>query len=233
MKYLFPRQFGLHNVFTCTVDPKESVQPLKDYTLREQEIAQLDRQSLQKGAAAKQRIPKRLRGEALDLVRKLQRLHSRCSYRDLLKHYCPSRVSGQRVLLPIPPIDGEQRISPRPERKVVSESGELMLEQLDSQIPDPLPGAADPRPRAEPLKAHLVSLATPHSDVSAFCQGVLSNLIPNRFWGDGNQGNKNKKVVMRNVDHFIRLRRFESQSLHTVFQGLKVRLSTYKSLVLS
>lgn len=100
MKYVFPRQFGLHNVFTCTVDSKESVQPFKDYTLREQEIAQLGRRNMQKGSdralsiAVKQRVPKRLRGEALDLVRKLQRLHSRCSYHDLLKHYCPSKVSG-------------------------------------------------------------------------------------------------------------------------------------------
>ena len=99
MKYLFPRQFGLHNAFTCTVDPKESIQPFKDYTLREQEISQLRRQNIHRGGngvssiAAKQRIPKRLRGEALELVRKLQRLHSRCSYHDLLKHYCPPKVS--------------------------------------------------------------------------------------------------------------------------------------------
>ena len=89
----------MHNVFTCTVDSKESIQPFKDYTLREQEIAQLERQKLQKGSAeassiaVRHRVPKRLRGEALDLVRKLQRLHSRCSYHDLLKHYCPAKVS--------------------------------------------------------------------------------------------------------------------------------------------
>ena len=101
----------------------------------------------------------------------------------------------------------------------------LIVEQRDSQVPDSLPEATDSRPRAEPLKAHLVSLATPYSSVSAFCQSVLSNLIPNRFWGEGNLGQENKKVVMRNIDRFIRLRRFESQSLHTVFQALKVRLS--------
>lgn len=96
MKYLFPRQFGMHNVFTCKVDPKESIQPFKDYTLREQEIGQLERRNVQKrsaGASFNQRVPKRLRGEAFDLVRKLQRLHSRCSYHELLKHYCPSEVS--------------------------------------------------------------------------------------------------------------------------------------------
>ncbi|PCH03091.1 Reverse transcriptase [Penicillium occitanis (nom. inval.)] len=39
MKYIFPRQFGLHNVFTSVVDSRETVQPFKDYTLREEEIA--------------------------------------------------------------------------------------------------------------------------------------------------------------------------------------------------
>ena len=99
MKYLFPRQFGLHNVFTCTVDSRESVQPFKDYTLREQEIAQLEYRNKRKrgdetsSIAVKERVPKRLRGEALDLVRKLQRLHSQCSYHNLLNYYCPFKVS--------------------------------------------------------------------------------------------------------------------------------------------
>ena len=99
MKYLFPRQFGLHNVFTCTVDSRETIQPFKDYTLREREIAQLADRNNRKGGggassiAVKERVPKRLRGEALDLVRKLQRLHSRCSYHNLLNHYCPFKVS--------------------------------------------------------------------------------------------------------------------------------------------
>ncbi|CAD0096672.1 unnamed protein product [Aureobasidium mustum] len=38
LKYIFPRQFGLHNVFTYAIDMKNSAQPFKDYTLREQEI---------------------------------------------------------------------------------------------------------------------------------------------------------------------------------------------------
>ncbi|RYP54201.1 hypothetical protein DL768_000980 [Monosporascus sp. mg162] len=39
MMYMFPRQFGLHNVFTSRVNFKETSQRLKDYTLREDEIA--------------------------------------------------------------------------------------------------------------------------------------------------------------------------------------------------
>ena len=92
--------------------------------------------------------------------------------------------------------------------------------------------AAAPYARAEPPEAPLVSLATPHSNVSAFCQAVLSNLIPNGFWGEGTQGLENKDVVMRNIDRFVRLRRFESLSLHAVFQGLKVKERSFESLTM-
>ncbi len=98
MKYVFPRQFGLHNAFTSKVDSRETVQPFKDYTLREQEIAQVEHQkSSNRGettvSSDQLHVPKRLRGAAYDLVKKLQRRHANCSYSELLKHHCPVRVS--------------------------------------------------------------------------------------------------------------------------------------------
>ena len=96
MKYIFPMQFGLHNVFTSTVDPKETVQPFKDYTLREQEIAQSERN---KHDLLSRRIPRRLRGEAFRLVRKLQVCHHRCSYHQMLSHYCPLKASDAMLSL--------------------------------------------------------------------------------------------------------------------------------------
>ncbi|TKA71880.1 hypothetical protein B0A55_06334 [Friedmanniomyces simplex] len=44
-KYLFPRQFGLHNVFTSDVDPADTALQFKDYTLREKEIAAAEQRS--------------------------------------------------------------------------------------------------------------------------------------------------------------------------------------------
>ena len=85
MMHLFPRQFGLHNVFTNEVDSKETVQRFKDYTLREDEI----HGKFTSGPSIK--IPKRLRGQASELVQKLQIQHSRCPYKTLLDHYCPVR----------------------------------------------------------------------------------------------------------------------------------------------
>lgn len=83
MMYIFPRQFGLHNVFADDVDPRQTVQPFKDYTLREDEITS------KYPSTEKPKIPKRLRGKAVQLVQKLQILHSRCPYKELLEHYCP------------------------------------------------------------------------------------------------------------------------------------------------
>ena len=81
--YLFPRQFGLHNVFTSNVDTHQTVQPFQDYTLREDEINK-------KFAGPKPaKVPKRLRGRASALVYKFQVQHSRCAYKKLLDYYCP------------------------------------------------------------------------------------------------------------------------------------------------
>lgn len=65
----------------------------------------------------------------------------------------------------------------------------------------------------------LTELATPASSVSAFCQAVISKVIPDGFWGE----KQNKSCFLKKVHHFIHLRRFESMCLHEVMQGMKVR----------
>lgn len=99
MRYIFPRQFDLHNVFTSKVDTRETAMPFKDYTLREAEIHQVMCRTLDKRATDaedirrwKSRIPKRLRGAPTTLVNKLRTLNQRCSYTELLRHYCPVEV---------------------------------------------------------------------------------------------------------------------------------------------
>ncbi|KAI1203138.1 hypothetical protein F5X97DRAFT_159079 [Nemania serpens] len=90
MMYMFPRQFGLHNVFTSKINPKETSQRLKDYTLREEEI--FEKFGQLRDGSVHVKIPKRLRGHARILVHKLQVLHQRCSYSQLLQHYCPCKA---------------------------------------------------------------------------------------------------------------------------------------------
>ncbi|QDS67468.1 hypothetical protein FKW77_000863 [Venturia effusa] len=104
MKYIFPRQFRLHNVFTSCRDHKETALPFKDYSLREAEIRlkgggsqTMAAETSRAGLAPNPVLPKRLRGLALDLVQMLRRLHHRCSYVELLKHHCPVNIELQSL----------------------------------------------------------------------------------------------------------------------------------------
>jgi hypothetical protein len=99
MRYIFPCQFGLHNVFTSKVDLRETAMPFKDYTLREKEIQQLMSPLTLNGILSEEEIakrtlhvPKRLRGGPIALINKLRKLHQNCSYMELLRHYCPVEV---------------------------------------------------------------------------------------------------------------------------------------------
>lgn len=99
MKYVFPRQFGLHNVFTSEVNPRETAQAFNDYTVREQEIAS-ERARAERSLPAhltdrvkpQLRIPKRLRGQAYELIKTVRRRHEHCSYAELLRHYCSAQL---------------------------------------------------------------------------------------------------------------------------------------------
>lgn len=89
MMYIFPRQFGLHNVFTSTIDFTKTSQRFQDYTMREEEIAgKFGGQDAASDSAPLQ-VPKRLRGTLWHIIERLLVRHRRCSYSELLHHYCP------------------------------------------------------------------------------------------------------------------------------------------------
>ncbi|KAG8623324.1 hypothetical protein KVT40_008300 [Elsinoe batatas] len=97
MKYIFPRQFDLHNVFTSTVDKDESAHHFLDYTIREQEIKRQMLKEAAKGGRnpttnthCKTKLPKRLRGAPFALVKAIRKRHQTCSYSQLINHYCPT-----------------------------------------------------------------------------------------------------------------------------------------------
>lgn len=73
-------------------------------------------------------------------------------------------------------------------------------------------------------KEAFADFASTSGEVSAFARAVVENAIPRDFWGKGEGGETNKKIVMYNVDRFVKLRRFETFSLHEVMQKLKVEL---------
>lgn len=107
INYIFPRQFGLQNVFLSTADNRNgNATYLKNIVFRESEISWLiEKEQLRRPApigdqahaddeeAAHTKLPKRLRGQTVELVRRLRVRHSKCSYRQLLDYYCPDEVS--------------------------------------------------------------------------------------------------------------------------------------------
>jgi telomerase reverse transcriptase len=105
MKYIFPRQFGLLNVFTVDPDGRNSTDDWKGCMFRESEISELEKKVQLKrprpgnehagadcSSMRSTKVPKRLRGDTIELVQKLRNRNAQCSYRELLRYYCPTEV---------------------------------------------------------------------------------------------------------------------------------------------
>ena len=179
LRYIFPRQFGLHNAFTSDVDRSDTAQPFKDYTFREQEILKVkQRWKSPSGDAVRSGqppIPRRLRTQALQLVHRLRKRHAKCSYSALMQHYCPLELSSS------PQTSSFQQ-------------------------------------------------ATPVAQVSAFCRAAVAKVFPTSFWGEDDTRTQNLKTVMCNIDRFIRLRRYESLSIHDVLHGIQIENVSWLAL---
>jgi telomerase reverse transcriptase len=172
MKYLFPRQFGLHNAFTSATDLQDTSQAFKDYITREQEIKRdrLKRQDRPgQPSLLADKIPRRLRGSCFRLVERVRKRHNRCSFRALLDHYCPR---------------GQPKVS----------------EQTST-----------------------FDHATTLTSVSAFCRAVIRNVFPSDALGESSSENHNFGVVMRSIDRFVYMRRYESFSLHDGMQEISLK----------
>ena len=228
MKYIFPRQFGLHNVFTSAIDPRETVQPFKDYTLREHEITQNTQRAIPSNSSrVRSYLPKRLRGSVFDLVSRLQKQYSQCAYYELLQHYCPSKsqlISKLRRATAAnnPPTLATKAIKDSQLGPTLSEEhneGQLSSAQTRTTLRGQKP---TPSAKADAEKLPLIEYATPPSDVSALCRAVISRIIPKDFWGQHEDRQHNIAMILDKVDEFICLRRFESLTLHAVIQDLKV-----------
>jgi len=177
MKYIFPRQFGLHNAFTSKVDPKETGQPFMDYTIRDKEIHRLElhgnrRQRNSNSEKISERrfyLPKRLRGQVFVLVERIRKRHKKCPYHALLQHYCP-----------------------RKEGKTSDSGGSVRFASTVAQI-------------------------------SAFCRAAVNKVFPPELWGSGTSGVHNHRLLEANINRFVRLRRYESMTMHEVLQPIKIR----------
>jgi telomerase reverse transcriptase len=176
LRYIFPREFGLHNVFTSATDRRDTSQPFKDYSDREQEIAHSICEWRRKRRKVKDTpndarppLPKRLRGDISQIVKRIFRRHTRCAYSTLLDRYCPNRLA---------------------------EAGDAENTIKQASLP---------------------------SQVSAFCRAVVSKVLPGELWGESDVRSHNRRCIMRNIDRFVRLGRYETISLHDIVQDIKLQ----------
>ncbi|KAK5952675.1 Telomerase reverse transcriptase [Knufia fluminis] len=211
MRYVFPRQFNMHNVFTSMTDRTETVQAFKDYTFREDELRHLS-------AKERRYLPRRLRGPALQLIRKMRRAHARCSYSQLLAHYCPipanSRSEAVRTV---------QATNPSAARNsAVTSTIETQMKLSNEQRV-----LACDVPSTESEEASFMPYTTSAGHVSSFVRAALANLLPRDTFGVGHDGSENWHKVMVQADKFVCMRKFESTNLHGLVQNLKVKCVTW------
>lgn len=203
MKYIFPRQFRLHNVFTSTTDRRETTQTFKDYTVRDAELSGISSQP-------RTHVPRRLRGKARLLAHKLRQLHHRCSYEQLMYHFCPTPFSSTRAS----PLAVTKQPSLFEQRTLFhTQVSHSPLDSVITQHSTAQNGCAD--------SSYLPYTTSPHQ-VSAFCRSVLFRIIPQDFFGSGSERSSNWKKVMGHVDRFVHMRKFETTSLHELCQGVKL-----------
>lgn len=77
-----------------------------------------------------------------------------------------------------------------------------------------------------------MDMAASLDQVSAFCQSVVSYVLPRDLFGQAVTQESNLRLLMRNIDGFVRARRFESFSLERVMQGMQVSSALPKATML-
>lgn len=236
LKYLFPIEYGLHNPFFSIVTKNETTHQFLDYTDREEEIAKKNGQKPRLATV----VPKRLEG-IKPLVEKWMKLHSRTSYHALIKHYCPSWVSSLAEIfrktltisqlcdqgVPCPQGIALVTSQKEPSNSSATSSDPFLtqgLASLDnlSYNSTTSTGKAGKRAVTEP-KERYPDYACTQAQVSAFARACIANVFPKAFFG----GNRNDKLIMKAVDHFISLGKHEAMSLNNLLQGLHLQDFTW------
>ncbi|GAA5910442.1 telomerase reverse transcriptase [Sporobolomyces salmoneus] len=240
-KYVFPSQFNLDNVFKrpeSTVSGGKginlwlSVRP--DHEDRVVEIKKL-------GTIP---TPKRLRSKVVPLLNKLIVLNQRCNYRKLLELKCPSKD-----LMSEPPLTQLSRPNATPSfaaplssstATARTNSQQTSISASSNRIPDSQPSEQatneghqeevvaeeEEEDSLRPIKPKsglekkpkLAEFACSPYEVESYVQAVVRDVIPRSFWGS----ERNRKLVFKQISQFLRMRRFESISLHSLLQGFSI-----------
>ncbi|UZJ56496.1 hypothetical protein CBS101457_005816 [Exobasidium rhododendri] len=200
LKYMWPKEHGLDNVLTREQDRWKSRDKWEEYTNREEAIR--TRGSI--------KMPARLQNVAR-LVSIMLSKHDRLDYGKLLHYCCPSAL----------PHSG---LSAKEREEIVTTLSESSLSQNQTQILTQLPNlhstqaSQDPGRRSASSKPVFTKYKLAIGSVSRFAQAVLRLVLPIELMGS----HHNLRILLKNVDKFVRLRRYETLSLHQLCQGFRV-----------
>ncbi|CEQ41347.1 SPOSA6832_03072 [Sporobolomyces salmonicolor] len=204
-KYVFPRQFGLHNVFTSP-KPRSSLEVLPDYQDREIEIKSDVGPTAHKVGSIK--TPGRLK-PALPLLKRLALLHGRCNYRKLLDQKCPSKITHKKLNVNEKSVILD--IVSEPHTQLSRENLSVDISHASQILPH---GGTQAHEKVQ-AKPKLAGYACLSYEVERYVQAVVQEVIPRDFWGSA----ANFKLVQKNIATFLRLRRYETLSIHAILQG--------------
>ncbi|BGP40727.1 Telomerase reverse transcriptase [Rhodotorula kratochvilovae] len=171
-KYIFPRQFGLHNVFTSE-KARTSFEVMPDYLDREVEIKKLG--SL--------KTPQRLK---------------------TMSHKRLSQEERSAVL----------ELAEQPRTQVSRGDVSIDISHASLVVPH---GQTQAQEKARE-KPKLAEYACSFYEVERFVLDAVAEVIPRAFWGS----DANCRVVQSRISAFIRMRRFETTSLHALMQGFSL-----------
>ncbi|KAK0567588.1 hypothetical protein OC844_000171 [Tilletia horrida] len=231
LKYIFPRQHGLHNVFTSVVDRTQTTQAFPDYTMRDAEIR----------ARGRAKTPKRLmpiRGMLQTLLRRIDNF----DFKRTLNRCCPSRLPRRpmtqseraEMAADLSEVD-PANIATQVQRTIEASQGAFASSQALLQPPRTqlLPAASQRGQNSQSqatVKARLVTerqvkekprfykYAISMGQVSHFVYVVLKSILPRGLLGSQH----NMNMVLRRASEFVSGRRYETLSLHEVLQGIRI-----------
>ena len=72
-----------------------------------------------------------------------------------------------------------------------------------------------------------VPYATSEQSVSSFCKAALFHILPRDTFGKGEDGIHNNKMILRHIDRFVWMRKYETINMHELVQGLRLKSITW------
>ncbi|CAK5268459.1 unnamed protein product [Mycena citricolor] len=215
-KYVFPRQYGLANVFRFELPRREGFR-LPDFGDREDEIrVSMDgfKKLLSMPVTYFQRLgqfktPKRLK-DAVPMLEKILWRHGKCSYSRLRDLTCPTKTGQLRKS----DLDSSELISEHPSSNPRTQPPPID-HSLDSEGNSIQPNGLTQAAFHAKNKPRFVEYSCSYNEVYRYVILVSKAVIPKTFWGT----EENFKHLCRHVKRFIACRRYESLSLHGIVQG--------------